>query len=134
MLLWLPVFREHIKNYQNRAGLENKTVLLSLLYIWTGLTVSISLIKTNWICLFLCAVGITLTYHILYMTGAKKPKQKYAPKSAPTDNASPQFNALKNLGNIKGKGLGASKGSGQGSEVSGQGSAVRCQQGLGESG
>jgi len=75
-LLQMPLLRELLQNYQNRAGLSNKTVLLSFLYIWTGLSVSVALIKIVWVRLMLCAIGIVLTVHILYMTGAKKPARK----------------------------------------------------------
>lgn len=73
-IMRISYFREHIENYENRAGLSHKTVMISLSYLWGMLLLSMILIQTLWISLLLIVIGIAVTIHILWMS---KPKQKW---------------------------------------------------------
>lgn len=74
-ILTIPYFREHIENYELRNGLSRKTVWLSMVWLWGMLVLSIVLIRTLWIALFLFLVGTSVTIHILYMSRAKERKK-----------------------------------------------------------
>ncbi|MGI6176627.1 MAG: YbaN family protein [Christensenellales bacterium] len=70
------VFSDYITNYKERKGLQKRSVLISLTFLWVTLGVSVALIKALWAAIFLPCVGIAVTIHILYM--ARRPKGKAA--------------------------------------------------------
>lgn len=67
----IKFFREHIENYERRTGLSKKTVVVSLVYLWAMLLLSILLVRTGWIVLLLLAIGTAVTLHIVVMAKAK---------------------------------------------------------------
>lgn len=69
----MPLFGEHVRNYQNRAGLSRKTVISSLIFLWGMLLLSMLLVHTVWIVLLLLLVGAAVTAHILCMA---KPRRR----------------------------------------------------------
>ena len=74
-ILRIPVFREHIENYEKRTGLPRKTVRISLTWLWSTLFVSMILIQKVWIIAFLFIVGLCVTLHILSIAKAKVEKK-----------------------------------------------------------
>ena len=74
-ILKISYFREHIENYEFRNGLSRKTVWLSVVWLWGMLVISMVLIRSLWIALFLFLVGTSVTIHILYMSKAKDRKK-----------------------------------------------------------
>jgi len=72
-IIKLPLFREHIENYEHRTGLSRKQVLLNLIWLWGMLLLSMVVVKNFWISFLLCCIGTTVTIHILHMA---KPKIK----------------------------------------------------------
>ena len=72
-ILKIPVFREHIENYEQRTGLSPKTVRNSLIWLWGTLLVSMVIIHKLWIIALLSVVGVSVTLHILSIA---KPKDK----------------------------------------------------------
>ena len=74
-ILKISYFREHIENYEFRNGLSRKTVWLSVVWLWGMLVISMVLIRSLWIALFLLLVGTSVTIHILYMSIAKDRKK-----------------------------------------------------------
>jgi uncharacterized membrane protein YbaN (DUF454 family) len=74
-IIKIPFFREHIENYELRNGLSRKTVRLSMVWLWGMLVLSIVLIRSLWIAVFLFLVGTSVTIHILYMSKAKDRKK-----------------------------------------------------------
>jgi len=72
-ILKIPVFREHIENYERRTGLPRKTVRTSLIWLWGTLLISMVLIREVWIIAFLILVGVSVTLHILAIA---KPKHQ----------------------------------------------------------
>lgn len=69
----IPVFREHIENYERRTGLPKKTVRISLIWLWGALFVSMIIIRRFWIIALLILVGMSVTLHILAIA---KPKHQ----------------------------------------------------------
>ncbi len=78
-IMQIGFFREHIENYENRNGLSQKTITISLVYLWGMLLLSALLVRKLWLVLLLAVVGIAVTAHLLYMakgkTGAEKPEE-----------------------------------------------------------
>jgi uncharacterized membrane protein YbaN (DUF454 family) len=74
-IIKIPFFREHIENYELRNGLSRKNVRLSMVWLWGMLVLSIVLIRSLWIAVFLFLVGTSVTIHILYMSKAKDRKK-----------------------------------------------------------
>lgn len=72
-ILKIPIFREHIENYERRTGLPKKTVRTSLIWLWGTLLISMVLIREVWIIAFLILVGVLVTLHILSIA---KPKNQ----------------------------------------------------------
>lgn len=64
-------FREHIENYERRTGLSQKTVWISMIWLWGMLTLSMLLVRTSWISLLLLLIGAAVTSHILCMARAE---------------------------------------------------------------
>lgn len=72
-ILKIPVFREHIENYERRTGLPKKTVWISLIWLWGALFISMIIIRRFWIIALLILVGVSVTLHILAIA---KPKHQ----------------------------------------------------------
>ena len=63
-IMRIGFFREYIENYCQRKGLTRKTVLTSLIFLWSMLLISGLIIQTWWIVLVLGLVGVAVTIHI----------------------------------------------------------------------
>ncbi|NMA80035.1 MAG: DUF454 domain-containing protein [Clostridiales bacterium] len=72
-IMKIPFFREHIENYNNRNGLSSKTLLISLIWLWGMLIISMSIIRELWAFILLSIVGSAVTTHILFVA---RPKDK----------------------------------------------------------
>ena len=68
-------FREHVENYASRKGLSQKTVIISLGWLWVMLLVSIILLMNFLLAILLLFVGAAVTRHILYMASPKWRKE-----------------------------------------------------------
>lgn len=68
----LPVFGEHIENYQNRQGLSRKTVLFSLVFLWGMLALSWFFLRTFWVIALLLLIGVAVTVHVLCMARPRR--------------------------------------------------------------
>ncbi|MEW5950621.1 MAG: DUF454 domain-containing protein [Elusimicrobia bacterium] len=64
-LLNSPYLGEYIKNYKEKKKIPLKTKIISLVFLWTALTVSFCFLKTAWALAILSAVAIAVTWHIL---------------------------------------------------------------------
>lgn len=71
-ILRIPFVKEHFENYQKRTGLTTKTLVISLIWLWGALIVSMLVINSLWSYLLLSFIGIAVTIHLAVM--AKKPK------------------------------------------------------------
>lgn len=66
-IMKIPFFKEHIINYEQGTGLSRKTVVVSLVYLWSMLLLSMVLVRKPWFFLLLTTVGAAVTTHILQM-------------------------------------------------------------------
>jgi len=73
-ILKIPVFREHIVNYERRTGLPQKTVRASLIWLWGTLLISMIVIRDVWIITLLLIVEVCVTLHIRSMARPKENK------------------------------------------------------------
>lgn len=67
-IMKISFFREHIENYEHRTGLSQKTIWISMLWLWGMLFLSMLLLRTVWINFILVLVGLAVTCHILWMS------------------------------------------------------------------
>jgi len=68
---WLhrnKIFSDYITNYKERTGLKKRTIIISLIFLWCPLMISIVHIQAMWAYTFLPCIGIFVTIHILYMS------------------------------------------------------------------
>lgn len=70
-LLKSKFFSEHLHNYKHRTGLKKKTLAVSLGFLWVSLGVSMFVIHQLWAFVFLFAVGIAVSIHILCVARPK---------------------------------------------------------------
>lgn len=75
-LMKIAFFREHIENYESRKGLSQKTVRISLIWLWSMLLFSVLLTRTLQISLLLFLIGGAVTCHILWMARSKYDKKE----------------------------------------------------------
>lgn len=71
-IMKLSFFKEHIENYEQRNGLSQKTIMISLVWLWGMLLISAVLIQVFWLWFVLFLVGIAVTTHIVWMARAKE--------------------------------------------------------------
>ena len=72
-IMRVPFFRAHIENYAARSGLASGTLVVSLCYLWGMLALSMALTaKTAWVPPLLCAVGIAVSVHLLFVSGPRQ--------------------------------------------------------------
>lgn len=74
-ILRIPIFREHIENYERRTGLPKKTVRSSLIWLWTTLLISMALVRELWIIALLVLAGVSVTLYILSIAKPKDHKK-----------------------------------------------------------
>ncbi|NLG25864.1 MAG: DUF454 domain-containing protein [Clostridiales bacterium] len=63
----IPFFREYLRNYDDRKGLPRRTVVRSLIFLWTALLLSSALARSPWLAAGLALVGAAVTAHILWI-------------------------------------------------------------------
>lgn len=61
-------FSDYLVNYNKRTGLRRSTVIISLVFLWTMMVISVVSLKTLWASVILPVIGIAVTVHILYMS------------------------------------------------------------------
>ena len=72
-IMKIPFFNEHIENYNTRKGLSLKTILISLIWLWGMLIISMVLMRALWAFILLSVIGSAVTTHILFVS---RPKNK----------------------------------------------------------
>ena len=65
------LFRDYIKNYKERTGLKKRTVIISLLFLWAMLGISVAWTHALWAVILMPCIGTAVTVHILYMARPK---------------------------------------------------------------
>lgn len=71
-IMKVPFFREHIENYSQRTGLSKKSFLISLLWLWGMLILSMFLTGDLRIALLLFLVGSAVTLHICIIAKGRR--------------------------------------------------------------
>lgn len=66
-VLKIPFFKEYIDNHYSRNGLPRKTVIRSLLFLWSALAISALWVGSAWMAVLLAAIGAAVTAHILHI-------------------------------------------------------------------
>lgn len=69
-------FSDYLTSYSERTGLRKSTVIISLVFLWIMMGISVAWLKTLWASILLPAIGIAVTVHILYMSLPKKNAHK----------------------------------------------------------
>lgn len=72
---WLrrsPFFADYITCYKKRKGLKKSTVIISLVFLWAMLVLSVFRIQTVWSTILFSVVGLAVTIHIVYISRPKK--------------------------------------------------------------
>ena len=72
---WLqrsPFFGPFIENYRTKQGVDKSLKVIGILFVWTGLIVSMFTVGTIWIIPVLTTVGIGVTIHLLFIKTKKR--------------------------------------------------------------
>ncbi|MGI5899020.1 MAG: YbaN family protein [Christensenellales bacterium] len=72
-IMRIRFFRDYIESYQVGNGLERKTVIYSLAFLWTMLALSAFMMKRLWALPLFAIIGVSVTVHILHIA---KPRAK----------------------------------------------------------
>ena len=75
-MLRVRFFREHLENYQQRTGLQKKTLVKSLSVLWVMLCISMIVVAKLWCTLLLLFVGGAVTVHLLCMARPKRARAR----------------------------------------------------------
>ena len=59
------LFGPYIENYRTGQGISKLRKIISISFLWSGLIVSMVVVKTNWIYAILGVVGVCVTVHLL---------------------------------------------------------------------
>lgn len=70
-VLRISIFREYYESYTQKNGLQKKTVVVSLTFLWTMLVLSMILVSKLLITTVLLIVGAAVTAHILWIAKGK---------------------------------------------------------------
>ena len=64
-LLTNKYFGKYIRNYREGKGIPLKTKLFSIGLLWITITISIIIIKQNWISMLLIIIALLVSWHIV---------------------------------------------------------------------
>jgi len=59
------VFGPYLENYRTKQGISRQLKIASIIFVWVGLTISMIMVRTVFICILLGIVGIGVTIHLL---------------------------------------------------------------------
>lgn len=71
---WLnnnKIFGTYIRNYREGKGMTAGAKLFSIVFLWTGILVSVFLTSLLWLQVLLLLVAIGVTIHLLYIKTSK---------------------------------------------------------------
>ena len=71
---WLQqsrVFGPYIENYHTKQGVSRTRKAVSIIFVWTGLIISMVMVQSLWICVMLVMVGVGVTIHLLLIKTKK---------------------------------------------------------------
>jgi len=58
-------FGPYIENYRTKQGIKKSLKIISIFILWSGLIISMVIMRTMWIYIMLGIVGICVTIHLL---------------------------------------------------------------------
>ena len=61
------IFGPYIENYHTKRGISKRRKAAGVIFVWTGLVISMILTQTLWISVLLGIVGACVTAHLLLM-------------------------------------------------------------------
>ena len=67
------VFGPYLEHYRTGQGVSMGRKVSAIAFLWTGLAISMAVVRTTWICIVLSIVGAAVTTHLLLMK-TKKPE------------------------------------------------------------
>lgn len=70
------VFGQYIENYHTKQGISMSLKIASIAFLWTGLTISMVMVRAVWIYVLLGIVGAGVTTHLLLIKTKKKPQEQ----------------------------------------------------------
>lgn len=70
-ILALPFFKEYFESRRSCTRLPRKTLLVSLLFLWTMLLLSAFFLHTLWLYCLLALIGLAVSAHLFWMALAR---------------------------------------------------------------
>lgn len=64
----MPFFKEYFKSYEDKTGIPTKTLIISLLFLWSSILISMLLMDSPHIKIFLVFIVVAVTLHLLWMS------------------------------------------------------------------
>ena len=58
-------FGPYLENFKTKQGVSLSLKVISILFVWLGLGISMLIVRIWWVCIILGAVGIGVTIHLL---------------------------------------------------------------------
>lgn len=71
-IMRISFFREYIEHYSSKTGLSKKTILVSIIWLWSMLIISMIMLQTVWLSILLVCIGISVTLHIVWVGNVRK--------------------------------------------------------------
>ena len=65
------IFGPFIENYRTKQGTQMSQKIASIAFLWTGLIISMVIVRTTWVYIVLGIVGIGVTTHLLLIKTKK---------------------------------------------------------------
>ena len=65
------IFGPYIENYRTKQGISIWHKIASVIFLWTGLIISMAIVQTVWIYIVLGIVGVGVTIHLLLIKTKK---------------------------------------------------------------
>lgn len=75
-VLRVPIFRDHIENFERKTGLPQKTVQKSLIWLWGTLLISMAVVRKVWIIVLLSLIGVCVTLYLGSISKAKNDQRE----------------------------------------------------------
>ena len=70
-------FGPYIENYRTGRGVEKALKIKSVIYVWSGLVISMVIIRTVWAYILLAVIGTCVTVHLLMIKTACGKRENY---------------------------------------------------------
>ncbi len=75
-VLKVSYVRQYVNSYYHQKGLPTKTMVMSLVFLWGMLILSMVTVKKSWLTLLLVAIGFGVTLHIIWIGKMREKRKK----------------------------------------------------------